>query len=515
MKPSNASHFESSSDEIRRSVSTIPLPDRSPDHVTILCQPGVDQKPPTEQKANARTRSWNILAIFSDAWRQHKRIKPHGKSPGVRKSIIAIFKSSWLNVLLIFIPLSWIFHYVKLSETLVFVCSFLAIIPLDKLLAFATDDLSLRLGQTPAGLLNITLGNAVELIVAIIELVKCELTVVQSSLVGSILSNLLLVLGMCFFVGGTRFSEQAFAIDVVQLNSSLLTLSVIAVLLPAAFHNAVQLTSNSGPFTSEKESHDILSISHGVAFILLFIYLCYLWFQLVSHKNLYDDNNLDVQQSVEYPPNVTKGYQRGSPPDLSSLRLAGDMLDPAQRDVCSLEAGPREKDDEVEEPEMGLPTTIALLVIVTLLLAVTTEFLVDSINGLTSGGHLSKGFVGLILLPNVGNAADHAIVIMGSVKRDLRVSLGAAVGSSIQIALFVIPFIVLLGWTLGKPMTLLFDPFESIVLFLSVLTLNYVVQDGKSNWLEGMILMCLYAIIAVTFGYYLVSEPTGLLGTCK
>ncbi|KAN0120750.1 Sodium/calcium exchanger domain containing protein [Russula decolorans] len=514
MKPSNASHFESSSDEIHQPVTAIPLPDRSPVHVTIPRQLEVDQ-PSAEHKANARTRSWNILATFRDVCKKHKRVKPLRKSPCVRKSVIAIFKSSWLNVLLIFIPLSWIFHYVKLNETLVFVCSFLAIIPLDKLLAFATDDLSLRLGQTLAGLLNVTLGNAVELIVAIIALVKCELAVVHSSLVGSILSNLLLVLGMCFFTGGTRFSEQSLGIDVVQLNSSLLTLSVIAVLLPAAFRNAVQPTDNVDPLTNKKGDHDILSISHSVAVILLFIYLCYLWFQLVSHKNLYDDDNSDVQQSVEYPSSITKRYhisERRIPPDLSSLHPANDVLDPAQRDACSLEAGPGEK-DEVEEPEMGLQTTIALLAIVTLLLAVTTEFLVDSIDGLTSSGHLSKGFVGLILLPNVGNAADHVIVIMGSVRRNLKASLGAAVGSSIQIALFVIPFIVILGWILGKPLTLLFDPFESIVLFLSVLTVNYVVQDGKSNWLEGMILMCLYAIIAVTFGYY--TEPTGPLGTCK
>ncbi|KAI0272151.1 hypothetical protein BGY98DRAFT_1090962 [Russula aff. rugulosa BPL654] len=430
---------------------------------------------------------------MTDTWRQHKRVKPLGKSPGVKKSMIAIFKSSWLNVLLIFIPLS-------LSETLIFVCSFLAIIPLDKLLAFATDDMSLRLGQTLAGLLNVTL---------IIALTKCELTIVQSL-------HDVLVLGMCFFAGGTRFSEQGLGIDVVQLNSSLLTLSVIAVLLPAAFHNAFQPTDNVGPSTNEKERHDILSISHGV------FYLCYLWFQLVSHKNLYGDNNPGVQQSVEYPSSISNRYhvsERRIPPDLSSLRPADDVLDPTQR-------GPGEKDDEVEEPEMGLRTTIALLAIVTLLLAVTTEFLVDSIDSLTSSGHLSKGFVGFMLLPNVGNAAGMSsrtsiVTISGrsnilpTCQTKFKGASGVAVGSSIQIALGVIPFIVILGWILGKPLTLLFDPFESIVLFLSVLTVNYVVQDGKSNWLEGMILICLYAIIAVTFYYHLVSDPAGLLATCK
>jgi len=157
---------------------------------------------------------------------------------------------------------------------------------------------------------------------------------------------------------------------------------------------------------------------------------------------------------------------------------------------------------------------IALLIFITVTVAITAEFLVDSINGITEGGHISKEFVGLILLPIVGNAAEHVTAVTVSVKDKLTLSLGVAVGSSIQIALFVIPFITVLGWILGKPLTLLFDPFESVVLFLAVLTVNYVVQDGKSNWLEGMILMCLYVIVGVTFWFYPGSDPAGLLASC-
>jgi len=136
------------------------------------------------------------------------------------------------------------------------------------------------------------------------------------------------------------------------------------------------------------------------------------------------------------------------------------------------------------------------------LVAVTAEWLVDSISGLTAGGRINKEFVGVILLPIVGNAAEHVTAVTVSVKDKLTLSLGVAVGSSIQIALFVVPFIVILAWMMGKPLTLLFDPYESVALFLSVLTVNYVVQDGKSNWLEGFILMGLYLILAVTFWYY-------------
>ncbi|KAK7454642.1 hypothetical protein VKT23_011395 [Stygiomarasmius scandens] len=418
--------------------------------------------------------------------------KKVGEAPAFFPSIKSIILSSWINVLLVFIPVSWAFHFAMPdSNTLIFVFSFLAIIPLAKLLAFATDELSMRVGQTLAGLLNATLGNAVELIVAIIALTQCKLGLVQSSLVGSILSNLLLVLGMCFFAGGVRFSEQGFGAVATQLNSSLLTISVIAVLLPAAFH------LNVNPDSDSDEQQDILKMSHGVALILLFIYGSYLFFQLYSHATLYDDtpdnNNF---RSTRYAPRKSKKKDESVPSQPTE--------DP--------EAARKEKDEEEEQPQTSLLVCLVLLVGVTVLVAVTAEFLVDSIDGLVESSSISEEFVGVILLPIVGNAAEHVTAVTVSMKDKLTLSLGVAVGSSIQIALFVIPFIVTLGWILGKPLSLLFDPYESITLFLAVLTVNYCVQDGKSNWLEGMILMCLYVILGVTFWFYPGSNPSGL--TC-
>ncbi|KZT73155.1 calcium/proton exchanger [Daedalea quercina L-15889] len=462
--------------------------------------------------------------------------RPLANAPGVWTGIKAIATTSWLNVLLFCIPVSWALNFAlpntNSNETLVFIFSFLAIIPLAKLLAFATDELSLRVGQTLAGLLNATLGNAVELIVA----------VVQSSLVGSILSNLLLVLGMCFFAGGVKFSEQGFGQSATQLNSSLLTISVIAVLLPAAFHEVA-----GSIIPDDQEGPDVLSFSRGAAIILLFIYGSYLVFQLFSHKELYEDGG-DVFRSTKYPagrttlqkpswlhvprrhnPNASsepltptgdrKGdYEMGG--IATSPRAVDENIEPtrtasprgsdtgsgSERGSASeqgdIESQKRDDGEEVETPLLSVPMTIALLVVVTVLVAVTAEFLVDSIDGLTDSGHIQKEWVGLILLPIVGNAAEHVTAVTVSVKDKLTLSLGVAVGSSIQIALFVIPFTVVLSWIIGKPLTMLFDPFESIVLFLSVLVVNYTVQDGKSNWLEGMILMCLYLIIAVTFWYY-------------
>lgn len=431
--------------------------------------------------------------------------KKVGPAPGALQSLKSILCASWLNVLLVFIPISWVLRFVlkssdKNKDTLVFVFSFLAIIPLAKLLGFATEELSLRVGQTLAGLLNATLGNAVELIVAIIALLKCELQIVQSSLVGSILSNLLLVLGMCFFAGGLKYSEQGFGASASQVNSSLLTVSVIAVLLPAAFSLAI-------PGNSLDEANRILHVSHGVAIILLFIYGSYLYFQLYSHAKLYDDHGDDVVKSVMYSPRP-KGM--GMNP---FKNRHNDVSSEPKTRFTDPEVQPEQTEEEEEAtPQMSVWMTIVLLVAVTTLVAVTAEWLVDSINGLASGGVISREFVGIILLPIVGNAAEHVTAVTVSVKDKLTLSLGVAVGSSIQIALFVIPFIVTLAWILGKPLTLLFDPYESVTLFLAVLTVNYVVQDGKSNWLEGMILMCLYFILGVTFWFYTPSTSTVL--TC-
>ncbi|KAJ7707775.1 Sodium/calcium exchanger protein-domain-containing protein [Mycena rosella] len=432
-----------------------------------------------EGTGGSRTR-FSLSRAATSMFKPEKKV---GKAPGVLASIRSIIMASWLNLLLVFIPISWAFNFAaKDQHTLVFVFSFLAIIPLAKLLAFATDELSMRVGQTLAGLLNATLGNAYPTHIQIIALTQCQLSVVQSSLIGSILSNLLLVLGMCFFAGGVKFSEQGFGASATQLNSSLLTISVIAVLLPTAFRFSV--TAQSDP----DSMNDILKASHGVALILLFIYGSYLFFQLYSHATLYGDQSGDVIKSTKYTPRPKKA-KHGEPAD-------------ANGNLAITDAENAQEEEEEEVPQLSLYMTLGLLAVVTVIVAVTAEWLVDSIDGLTSTGKISKEFVGIILLPIVGNAAEHVTAVSVSVKDKLTLSLGVAVGSSIQIALFVIPFIVTLAWIMGKPLTLMFDPFESVALFLAVITVNYVVQDGKSNWLEGMILMCLYIILATTFFFY-------------
>ncbi|KLO13483.1 calcium/proton exchanger [Schizopora paradoxa] len=512
----------------------------SVDHDELASPPPIGPKGTIESGTERQT----FLQKVKHALKKNaKPERPVGDAPGFWQGIKAIVFGSWLNLLLVCIPISWAVHFaVPGTPLLIFVFSFLAIIPLAKLLAIATDELSMRVGQTMAGLLNATLGNAVELIVAIIAIVKCELQITQSSLVGSILSNLLLVLGMCFFAGGMKYSEQGFGASATQINASLLTISVIAVLLPAAFHLSVQPDPNGDdPLTNGAEGSDILKMSHGVAVILLFIYVAYLVFQLWSHANLFDDNLAFT--STRYGAPVKKSLRTLRRRVLHPRHAREKTLDGQNGDATGveLEANHEEhEEDDVEVPTMSVAMCIGLLVAVTVLVAVTAEFLVDSINGVNEQfPALKKEWVGLILLPIAGNAAEHVTAVAVAVKDKLNLSIGVAVGSSIQIALFVIPLMVVIAWILGKPLLMLFDPFESVTLFLAVLTVNYCVQDGKSNWLEGMILMCkwspycsnfgatgprvytasflfaaLYVIVAVCFWFYPGSDIQTVLATC-
>ncbi|KAF8193251.1 Sodium/calcium exchanger protein-domain-containing protein [Mycena galopus ATCC 62051] len=403
-----------------------------------------------------------------------------GPTPGIIQSLHAIVLYSRLNILvLVCIPVCWTLHFVVPNQyAAIFATGFLAIIPLAKLLAFATDEISLRVGQAIAGFISATL---------IVALAHCELGIVQSSckVIGSILSNLLLVLGMCFFAGGVKFSEQGFAVGAAQLNSSLLTLSVVAILLPAAYQMSQK--GDNSPVTAAEDPTQapILKFSHGVAFILLFIYLSYLFFQLYSHKQMYQDDCADIAKST--------AYGDKTPIERHLIELQNMTLTEELKSIG---------EDDRDHPKLNGWVCLLLLLAVTALVGVTANFLVGSIGGFTASGPFSKEFVGIILLPIVGNVAEHATAVSVARKDKLTLSMSVAVGSSIQIALFVIPLIILIAWGMGKPLTLLFDPYEAICLFLAVLTVNYVVQDGKSNWLEGMILMCLYLILGTLFWFY-------------
>ncbi|KAJ7501266.1 calcium/proton exchanger [Mycena galericulata] len=411
--------------------------------------------------------------------------------PGILVSLRAIALHSYLNAFLLCIPICWALHFATPNQDVAIFCTgFMAIIPLAKLLAFATDDLSLRVGQAFAGLLNAFLGNVVELIVAITALKNCELRIVQSSLIGSILSNLLLVLGMCFFFGGLKFSEQTFAAGASELNSSFLVLTATAILLPALY----QMSQKAGGSpTSYTQQDHMMKLSRGIAFILLITFAGYFVFQF-THPHVFNSKNVPRSRPYEHKQKTRKGEPGSNAVDVEMQHRAVPQVRVNEAEL--------DEPEEIETPQLNISVCFGLMIAVCVLVFFTADFLVTSINGLTTSGKITQEFVGIVLLPIVGNAAEHVSAVTGAVKDKVTMSIGVAVGSSIQIGLFVIPLVVLIGWGMGKPMTLFFDPYEAACLLLAVLTVNYCIQDSKSNWLEGMLLMCLYTIFAIVFFFY-------------
>ncbi|SCV67707.1 BQ2448_5318 [Microbotryum intermedium] len=420
---------------------------------------------------------------------------PVGKPPGWRMSGMNIIKYSWLNVLLVFIPVSWGMHFSHQGATITFVTSFLAIIPLAALLGFATEELALRVGDTIGGLMNCTFGNAVELIIAILALVKGELRVVQAAMIGSVLSNSLLVLGTCQFVGGLRFHEQPYATKQAQVNINALGLAINAIVIPVAFHVFRDLAGGAGTSVLAADI-DVVHISHGIAIILLFVYLGYMMFQFWTHSYLYAPTDPGAAPVDIAALTVQDGPQ--PPPNTAVFRIPswGSSSD-GESPISSVST-----EEDEHAPKLSLYGALALLLTVTVLAGFTAEWLVGAIEGLTATGAVGVEFVSLILLPLVGNAAEHvtAVTVAGKGKLDLAMSV--AVGSSLQILLLVIPILILLGWAIGQPLSLYFDPFETLILFLAVVSVNWAIADSRTNWFEGLTLMCIYVIIALVIFYY-------------
>ncbi|KAJ5234388.1 uncharacterized protein N7469_003556 [Penicillium citrinum] len=391
--------------------------------------------------------------------------------------------NSWINLLIFAAPAGIALYCVKANPIAIFVVNFIAIIPLAAMLSYATEEIALRTGETIGGLLNATFGNAVELIVAIIALVKKEVIIVQTSLIGSMLSNLLLVMGMCFFFGGIDRMEQHFNVVVAQTAASLLALAVASLIIPTAFKQ-----------WSSGNQEQVAPLSRGTSVLLLITYGCYLFFQLKSHTEMYNEPSKKVEKRRNKPSegDLSRGIARIG--NAAAKQIGGE-------NAQNMEI--QDPDDEPEQPQLTIFVALLTLGISTALVAVCAEFMVDSIDGLTASGNISDTFVGLILLPIVGNAAEHATAVTVACKDKMDLAIGVAVGSSMQIALLVLPLIVVLGWIIGvDDMTLGFDGFQVILLFVSVLLVNYLIGDGKSHWLEGVLLMMMYLIIALAAWFF-------------
>lgn len=360
-------------------------------------------------------------------------------------------RESKLNILLVAVPLTVYFNYIAHDPNISFITSMIAIMPLAFLMGKATEEIALRTSESVGGLLNATFGNAAEMILALFALYAASTTtdpetaenmihLVQASLIGSILGNLLLVMGLAFVWGGVHHSEQKFSETQVSSNSSLLLLAVIVLIIPTVFNFTVDGTAGD---------EGVEKLSHAAAIILLAIYGLFLLFQLKTHSHLFATDNVHH-----------------------------------------------------EEPQMDQKDAIILLVLATILVSWMAEVLVHSVESAAEQYHLPYIFIGVILLPLFGNAAEHFTAVSVAAKNKMDLSFAISIGSSTQIAVFVAPLMIMVAWMWGVPLTFEFGILETIAVFLAVSIANLIAADGKSNWLEGLMLLSTYAVLGLAFFFH-------------
>ena len=355
-----------------------------------------------------------------------------------------------LNLLLVFVPITVGLHFLRPDwHTFIFISASIAIVPLAGWLGHATEHVAERTGEGVGGLLNATFGNAAEMIIAIVAMRRGLYDVVKASLTGSVIGNVLLVLGAAFLCGGLKYKNQTFNAAGARVQATMLTLAAIALVLPAAFHYL------SGPAGVVRE----VGLSFDISIVLLITYGLSLFFSLHTHKQLF------VGLSAE---------------------------------VAEVEHG--------QKKAWSMAKSLVVLAGATALIAWISEMLVGSVEQAAHAFGMSSIFVGVIVVAIVGNAAEHSTAILVAMKNRMDLSLSIAIGSSIQIALFVAPVLVLLSYFMGpRPMDLVFTPAEVLAVVLAVAVTSQIAGDGESNWLEGVQLLAVYVIIGMVF--FFLPEP--------
>ncbi len=347
--------------------------------------------------------------------------------------------------LLLFVPLAIGAEFAHASPVLVFALSALAIVPLSGFLGRATEEIAVHTGPTVGGLLNATLGNLAELIIAILALRAGLLDLVKASITGSILGNLLLVLGLAQLMGGLKHKTQHFNVALAGLNVSLLVMAMIGLVIPAVYH-----ATHVDPTRALTRM-----VSVGVAGLLIAGYLLSLVYSMWTHRSVFGE----------------------------------------ARDVANLEH------DETHAP-WSLRRSVVVLLLSAGFVGWLSEILVGSTEAAIAHVGLSEVFVGLIIVPIIGNAAEHSSAVLMAMKNRMDLAVSIAMGSSAQVALLIAPVLVFVGLAIGQPMDLAFSAFEVVAVALAVSVANTVVRDAESNWLEGAFLLLVYGMLAVAFYFY-------------
>lgn len=489
-----------------------------------------------------RLRRAARMAITRDAASTDHMSSIHeapGTEPGATELTLmsslkhAVFGST-LNVLLPAIVLGLAAPALGLPPAVTFIANFVAIVPLAQLLGLATEEVAIYSNDIIGGLLNATLGNATELIISIFAIKAGLLRVVQLSLLGSILSNLLLVLGCSFIAGGVKYRTQTYTQKMASINASLLKMAVLGLSVPTAYVTTMRSLCAVPCHVAE-----VKQISHGTAIVLFLTYGGLLIFSLKTHSYLSNEGPAEKNESYHHhssasaaPKPASRTVSQGSasaggtsaaatptgtaprPHALSvptaeeeaQARSQADAIAAAQSSEYEYN-GPEGVDEEEEEPSMTFWSAILLLTIATGFIAVCSEFLVDTLEVAAESLHLTELFIGLILLPIIGNAAEHATAVVMAYKGKTDLALGVALGSSIQIALGAIPALILVAWAMDVPLTLDLGAFEVIILLMSTLVAASTL-DYHATYLDGLMLVGAYIIIAIAYFYKKEVLPT-------
>jgi Ca2+:H+ antiporter len=348
-----------------------------------------------------------------------------------------------LRLLLVFLPLSISLGMTDASPTWVFVTSCVAILPLAGLMGESTEHLTHHVGPGLGGFLNASFGNAAELIIAFMALRAGETEIVKASLTGSIIGNMLMVLGLAMLLGGWKHKELKFRRIAGESGSSMMILAVVALVIPSIY---ARVTHHSRP-------DHIESLSLDISVILMLTYAASLVFSLKSHRHLFSPEGEDASMELETTP-----------------------------------------------WSVGKSATVLLLSATAV--GVVSEFLVHAVDQAGETMGLGKVFMGVVVVALIGNAAEHSTAVLVAMKGKMDLSMGIAMGSSMQIALFVAPVLVIAGHFMGTPLGLEFTPLEVVAVVLSVGAVTLLVHDGRTNWFEGVQLLAIYVILAMGF-YFL------------
>ncbi|MBE3120587.1 MAG: calcium/proton exchanger [Thermoplasmata archaeon] len=367
-----------------------------------------------------------------------KKLKKGFYSPPLKQTIVQKLRIGKIfYCFLLFIPVSIFSALVLKNDTLTFVTCILAIVPLARIMGYTTKEISLQSNPTVSGLFSATFGNAIELIIAIFALRAGLIQVVQASIIGSIIGNILLLIGLSIFAGGLRFKNQRFNNETIAVSSTMLIIVVAGLAIPSVYS-----------FLNPKGVH-IQVLSNAVAVVMTLIYLAGLFFSLRTHKDLFD---------------------------------ASDEMKATH-----------------ERPTMSKKLAASILLLTVAVVAIESEFLVHGIENAAVTIGITQTFVGIVIIAIITNIAEKSTAVHFALENKLDVSIEIGLSSAIQIALFVVPILMLISSVFNLGFSLVFTPFQILAVMLAVLIVNYLSADGRCNWLEGAQLISVYSIIAIAF----------------